>query len=73
MTLLLDASLPLTPINITEGLHGPQRTEWVAALDHEMDRLRECNTFEVCSNVDKSMINLRVTRNTMYRSSIDAV
>jgi hypothetical protein len=49
----LDPSLPPTPTNITESLHGAQRAEWAAALDHEMDRLKERNTFEVCSSVDQ--------------------
>jgi hypothetical protein len=58
----LDPSLPPTPTNITEALHGPQRAEWAAALDHEMDR---------CSSVDqlnhklkpvKSKFAFRVTR-----------
>jgi hypothetical protein len=48
-----DPSLPLTPTNITEALHGPQQAEWAAALDHEMDRLKERNTFKVCSSVDQ--------------------
>jgi hypothetical protein len=66
-----DPSLPPTPTNITEALHGPQRAEWAAALDHEMDRLKERNTFEVCKSVDqlndklkpvKSKFAFRVTR-----------
>jgi hypothetical protein len=49
----LDLLLPPTPTNINEALNGPQRAEWAAALDHEIDRLKERNTFEVCSNVDQ--------------------
>jgi hypothetical protein len=57
--------------NITKTLNGPQWNEWAAALDHEIDRLKERNTFEVCSSVDqlndklkpvKSKFAFRVTR-----------
>jgi hypothetical protein len=50
----LDPSLPPTPTNITEALHDPQRAEWAAALDHEMDKLKGRNTFKVCSSVDQN-------------------
>jgi hypothetical protein len=48
-----------------------KRAEWAAALDHEIDRLKERNTFEVCSSVDqlnnkfkpvKSKFAFRITR-----------
>jgi hypothetical protein len=63
-------------------LNGPQGAEWAAALDHEMDRLKERNTFEVCSNVDqvndklkpvKFKFAFRITRKRTKRSNIDAV
>ena len=42
----LDPSLPPTPTNITEALHGPQRTDWAAALDNEIDKLKERNNVD---------------------------
>jgi hypothetical protein len=60
----LDPSLPPTHTNITEASNHPQGAEWASALDHEMDRLEERNTFEVCSNVDQvnDKLAFRVTR-----------
>jgi hypothetical protein len=58
----LDPSLPLTSTNTTEALHGPQRAKWAAALNHEMNRLKERNTFEVCSNFDQVNDKLKTVK-----------
>jgi hypothetical protein len=57
----LDPSLPPTPTNITESINGPQGAEWAAALDHEMDSLKEPI---VCSI--KSTINLNQSNPNLH-------